>query len=155
MPWLPEGFEPPERLELPGGHHLRPIREDDLELDYLAVMGSRDRLWGIYGQAWGWPRATMTGDEDRAELAWHEDEMRRRSSYNYAIFDSAERELLGCVYIDPSQPDDGAAHAADAVVSWWVVDHVVGGVLDATLTETVPRWLAEVWPFATVHFAVV
>lgn len=27
MTWLPEGFEPPERVELSTGHHLRPIRE--------------------------------------------------------------------------------------------------------------------------------
>lgn len=40
-------------------------------------------------------------------------------SFNYAIFDADEDELLGCVYIDPrAQPG-----ASGATVSWWVVDH--------------------------------
>jgi hypothetical protein len=34
-------------------------------------MGSRDRLWGKYGDAWGWPLPTMTYDGDRKDLARH------------------------------------------------------------------------------------
>jgi hypothetical protein len=63
MPWLPDGFEPPQRVDLPTGHHLRPIRADDVDIDYPAVMGSRERLWGIYGALWGWPPATMTYEQ--------------------------------------------------------------------------------------------
>ena len=51
--WLPDEFRHPERVELPTGHHLRPIRETDTPIDYPAVMGSRDRLWTIFGEAWG------------------------------------------------------------------------------------------------------
>jgi hypothetical protein len=47
LSWLPEGFEHPERVELPTGHHLRPIREADVDIDYPAVMGSRERLWSM------------------------------------------------------------------------------------------------------------
>ena len=49
----------PLRADLPGGHHLRPIREADTAIDYPAVMGSRERLWAKYGDAWGWPAATI------------------------------------------------------------------------------------------------
>jgi Ca2+-binding RTX toxin-like protein len=49
MTWLPEGFQRPERVDLPTGHHLRPIRETDVDLDYPAVMGSRERLWSTKG----------------------------------------------------------------------------------------------------------
>jgi hypothetical protein len=31
--WLPEGFSHPPRLDLPTGHHLRPIREADVYID--------------------------------------------------------------------------------------------------------------------------
>ena len=58
--WLPDGWSHPTRADLPTGHHLRPIRAADVDLDYVAVMGSRERLWSIYGQAWGWPPETMT-----------------------------------------------------------------------------------------------
>ena len=57
-PWLPGSFVAPNHIELPGPstpHHLRPIHPDDTEVDMVAVMGSRERLWSIYGEAWGWP----------------------------------------------------------------------------------------------------
>ena len=61
--WLRSTFAHPRRVELPCGHHLRPIRADDVDIDYPAVMGSRERLWSIYGEPWGWPPATMTIDK--------------------------------------------------------------------------------------------
>jgi hypothetical protein len=143
MAWLPDGFVTPGRLDLPTGHHLRPIREDDIDIDYPAVMGSRERLWARYGEAWGWPPATMTYEADREDLARHEREIAAQETFNYAVLDEAETELLGCVYIDPPEP--GAD--ADAVVSWWVVDAQAGGPLEAALDDAVPRWLAEVWGF--------
>ncbi len=140
--WLPDDFVHPVRVELPTGHHLRPIRAADVDLDLLAVMGSRERLWSIYGAAWGWPPADMTYEQDRADLAHHEDEIERHLSFNYALFDAEETALLGCVYIDP------AAHAgADADIAWWVVDGLVGSEVEAVLEEFVPRWIAAEWPF--------
>jgi hypothetical protein len=150
MAWLPEGFVHPDGLALATGHHLRPIRECDVHLDYPAVMGSRERLWEQYGEAWGWPPETMSFEHDRADLARHADEMVEGLSFNYAIFDAEESALLGCVYIDPPGP----AGTADAVVSWWIVDAAVGTALDVALSEAVPRWLAEEWPFATIRYGV-
>ncbi len=148
MAWLPTGFRHPGRLDLPSGHHLRPIRGSDVDLDHPAVMGSQERLWRMYGEAWGWPLATMTTEEDRVDLERHEAEMDDGRSFNYAIFDASETELLGCVYIDPPP----AAGTADAVVSWWVVDHAAGGRLEADLAELIPRWLAESWPFTAIRY---
>jgi hypothetical protein len=151
MAWLPESFEHPLRVELSSGHHLRPIRADDTEIDYPAVMGSRERLWAKYGTAWGWPPATMTVEQDRADLAHHEAEIAAHETFNYAVLDAAERELLGCVYIDPPGPDSPAG--TDAVVSWWVVDAAVGSDLERALDDLVPRWLADVWGFRSVQYA--
>ncbi len=50
--WLPPDWDHPTRGVLTTGHHLRPITADDTELDMSAVMGSRERLWAIYGEAW-------------------------------------------------------------------------------------------------------
>jgi len=150
MSWLPDGFEHPERAELPTGHHLRPIRAADVEIDYPAVMGSRERLWTKYGQAWGWPPATMSYEADREDLAHHEAEIAAHETFNYAILDEGETELLGCVYIDP--PDYRAPAGADATVSWWVVDERVGGELERAVGEFVPHWLAETWRFGAVHY---
>src|SRR3546814_2344598 len=83
-------------------------------------MGSRDRLFSIYGEAWGgWPPAAMTLEQDREDLAHHEREIAAHESFNYALLDAAETELLGCVYIDPPRDPDVDG---EAVVSWWVVD---------------------------------
>jgi hypothetical protein len=64
--------------------------------------------------------------------------------------DADETELLGCVYIDP--PGDGSPDGPDAVVSWWVVDRMVGSELERALSTFVPGWLAETWRFRGVHF---
>src|SRR4028119_1554921 len=50
-PWLPPTFEHPTRVELGTGHHLRPIRATDVDLDMPAVMGSQQRLGARYRQA--------------------------------------------------------------------------------------------------------
>jgi hypothetical protein len=149
--WLAEGFVHPERVEIPTGHHLRPIREDDVDIDYPAVMGSRERLWAKYGEAWGWPPATMTYEADREDLARHEAEIRAHETFNYAVLDAEESELLGCVYIDP--PDASSPEGTDAVASWWVVDRAVGTPLERALEDLVPAWLTRVWGFQAVHFA--
>ncbi len=150
--WLDADFSYPTRLDLPTGHHLRPIQESDVEIDYPAVMGSRERLWAKYGEAWGWPPAHMTYEADRVDLAYHEAECAARKSFNYAVLTEDENELLGCVYIDP--PTSQAPAGADAVVSWWVVDREAGGELERSLDELVPRWLNERWGFSAVQFAV-
>jgi hypothetical protein len=63
-------------------------------------MGSRERLWSIYGDAWGWPAATMTNQQDLEDLARHEAEIAAHESFNYALLDDAETALLGCIHID-------------------------------------------------------
>jgi hypothetical protein len=151
LAWLPEDFAHPERVELATGHHLRPIRETDVDIDYPAVMGSRETLWAKYGEAWGWPPATMSHAEDQRDLARHEAEIAAHETFNYAVLDRDESELLGCVYIDPPEIDSGTA--AGAVVSWWVVDAQVGGPLDHALRDFVPEWLSSVWGFRAVRYA--
>ncbi len=146
-PWLPDGFQPPARLDLPTGHHLRPIRAADLDLDHPTVMGSQERLWSIFGKAWGWPPPTMTREEDEADLARHEAEIAARESFNYAVLDEHETELLGCVHVDPP-----FKRGAEADVCWWVVDPEVDGPLDVLLAEAVPAWIASTWPFADARY---
>jgi hypothetical protein len=148
-PWLPPQFEHPGRVELAMGEHLRPIRGDDVGIDYPAVMGSRERLWTTYGEAWGWPPATMTLEQDRDDLERHEREILAHESFNYAVLDEQESRLLGCVYLDPPTGSD----AGDVVVSWWVVDDQMGTPLERVLDELVPRWVTEAWPFTRPVFS--
>jgi hypothetical protein len=142
MPWLPDDFVHPRTVPVLDGYHLRPIRESDCEIDYPAVMGSRERLWERYGEAWGWPPATMTFEQNRADLARHEREIEAHESFNYVLLDLRETAVFGCVYIDPPEKA-----GADAEISWWVVDDKAGTPLEHAMDVVVPRWIARVWPF--------
>ncbi|MEE8600777.1 GNAT family N-acetyltransferase [Euzebya tangerina] len=152
-PWLPADFVHPVHVPLPAadgsgptGLHLRPIRAADTEIDHPAVMGSQARLWSIYGEAWGWPPPTMTVEADREDLARHEAEIAAHESFNYALLDEGETELLGCLYIDPP-----VRPGTDAEISWWVVDRCVGTEVEAALDAFVPVWVANAWPLAAPH----
>lgn len=92
----------------------------------------------------------MSYEADKQDLAHHEAEIAAHETFNYALLDEEEAELLGCVYIDP--PNASSPPGSDAVASWWVVDELVGTGLGRELDEFVPRWLAEVWGFAAVHY---
>jgi hypothetical protein len=111
------------------------------------VLGSRERLWAKYGEGWGWPRATLTIEQDRVDLARHGAEFDAGEAFAYAVMDPGETELLGCVYIDPRRghPEH------DAVASWWVVDAAAGGLLERPLDERIPRWLTDVFGLGAVH----
>ena len=113
----------------------------------IAVMSSQERLWSIYGEAWGWPTATMTAEADREDLARHAEEMTRNESFNYALFDAQETMLLGCVYIDPPE-----RVGADAEISWWVVDDLVGSDIEVALDALVPHWIASQWPLTSPRY---
>jgi hypothetical protein len=120
-------------------------------MDYPAVMGSRERLWAKYGEAWGWPPETMTYEQDREDLARHEREIAALETFNFAVLNEDESRLLGCVYVDPPEEDSPAG--TDAVVSWWVVDDEAGGELERALDEFVPAWLKDTWGLEAVHYA--
>jgi hypothetical protein len=145
--WLPAGFAHPVRVPVTDGYHLRPIAAADVDLDYPAVMGSRERLWSIFGDAWGWPAASMTYQQDRADLARHETEIAAHESFNYALLDDAETALLGCVYVDPPEKA-----GADAEISWWVVDGKLGTSLQHALDALIPQWIADAWPFSRPRY---
>ena len=143
--WISADFSYPDRLDLESGHHLRPIRADDAEIDLPAVMGSRESLFAVYGEAWGWPPESMSLDVDREDLAHHVEEAKAREGFNYAVLNAGETELYGCVYIYPS------AGEVDADVSWWVVDDARGTELERELDAVVPAWLAQTWGLSSIR----
>lgn len=147
MTWLPDGFDHPLLVPVPPDHHLRPIRATDVDIDYPAVMSSQERLWSIFGEPHGWPPASLTHEEDLADLLRHEAEMEDNLSFNYALLDRGEHHLAGCVYIDPPERT-----GADADISFWVVDELVNTSVPASLEAVLRRWIRESWPFDRPRF---
>jgi hypothetical protein len=144
MSFVPPDFEIPELLET-DRFRIRPLTIHDVVRDYDAVMTSRERLWEQFGQAWGWPSEDLTLEQDLIDLASHQKEAQRRSSFTYAVMRPDERVQLGCLYIVPSHKD-----GSDAAAALWVRASEAAGDLDQVLYATVRRWLAERWPFTRV-----
>ncbi len=146
MSFLPEGFLPPSGLEHER-FRLRPITVDDTVKDYDAVMSSREHLWALFGQGWGWPPATMTLEEDRIDLARHQQEAERHESFNFAVMSRDDSRLLGCVYVDPP-----TKQGYDAEVFWWARQDELAGGLEAELDVVARAWVEREWPFQRVAF---
>jgi hypothetical protein len=144
MAFVPPDFEIPELLET-DRFRIRPLTIHDLVKDYDAVMTSREYLWEQFGQAWGWPKEDLTLEQDLIDLASHQKEAQRRSSFAYAVMRPDERVQLGCLYIFPSHKQ-----GVDATAALWVRASEVAGDLDQVLYGTVRRWLADRWPFVRV-----
>lgn len=70
--------------------------------------------------------------------------METQRSFNYALFDHDETALRGCVHIDPPEKV-----GADAEISRWVVDDLVGSEPEAALDAFVPDWIATSWPLVS------
>jgi len=130
-----ETWSPPVRVELPTGHHLRPVRATDVDLHMQAVTGSRERLWTQFGAGCGWPAPTLSAEQDRQDLLRCEAAARAGTSFCYALFDLGETELLGGVHLAPSGPVGGRTE-----LTWWVVDWLVGGPVDAAVAALAAAW---------------
>lgn len=146
--WLPADFQHPTVVQATPDVHLRPIRASDVDIDMVAVLGNQEMLWSIYGEAWQWPPATMTREQDEEDLAHHAADMEEHRSFNYAILRSDESELLGCLYIEPIEPD---LPAGIAEVSWWLVGSA-SPELRSRMDRLVPEWIEQDWPFTEVRY---
>ena len=96
MRFLPPDFDVPELLET-DRFRIRPLTIHDVVKDYDAVMTSREHLWDQFGQAWGWPSEDLTLEQDLIEVAWHQREAQRRSSFAYVVMRPDERDRKSVV----------------------------------------------------------
>lgn len=144
--WVPAGWRRPRRIELGTGHHLRPARPADVDLVTLAVTGSQERLWSIFGARCSWPAPSISAADVHADLVRCAEAMDCGAAYTYLLLDLGETEVLGGVSVAAPRSVD-----AQAATTWWVVDALVGGPVEAALARLVPRWLASEWPSTGRH----
>jgi hypothetical protein len=144
--FVPSEFEVPDLLEH-DRFRLRPLTVHDLVKDYDAVMSSREHLWDQFGQAWGWPPADLTLEQDLIDLGWHQKEFQLRRSFAYTVVNLSESAVLGCVYIEPTK-----RRGYDAVVFLWTRQSELAGGLEKRLYDRVKNWIKTDWPFMSVAF---
>ncbi len=146
-PLVPAEFEMPQTLETKR-LRLRPLCASDAVKDYDAVMTSAERLKTVFEPGGHWPDG-LTLEQNLKELAWHEIEFQKCKSFAYTAVSLDESQVLGCLYLYPTGK---AGH--DVEVSLWVRASEAETGLDAHLYETVRRWIAEAWPFASPAYPV-
>lgn len=143
-PFVPDNFKIPSELETEH-FRLRMLSVDDVELDYEAVIESRDLLQTMFEG--DWPREGFTLEENLADLEHHQREFINREAFAYTVVSLDESRVLGCVYINPTHKPH-----ADAEVFMWVRQSEYDKGLDPVLFMTVKGWLGSSWPFRTVLF---
>ena len=135
---VPEDFDPPEGLEH-ARFRLRKLTVDDVVKDFDAICDRVDHA--------GLPRPPFVATiaENLVDLGWHQKEFELRRSFAYTVVAPDESEVLGCVYLYPSETHD-------AFVRFWVRRSAYDAGLDGLLEAEVRAWVASRWPFATVTY---
>ncbi|SDK82534.1 hypothetical protein SAMN05421806_112190 [Streptomyces indicus] len=115
--------------------------------DHAAWTGSIAHIRATPGYPDGnWPPpGGMSEEANLADLQRHERDFAERRGFTYTVLEPTTGEVVGCVYIYPSD------HGSDAEVSSWV--RADRAELDVPLYEAVTDWLGEHWPFAGVDYA--
>jgi hypothetical protein len=136
---VPDGFEVPLGLDHER-FRLRKLTIDDVVKDFEAINDRVDHE--------GLPQAPFvdTIALNLVDLGWHQKEFELRRSFAYTVVAPDESQVLGCVYVNPSETHD-------ARVTLWVRKSAFEAGLDPVLEGAVRDWIATAWPFERVTFA--
>jgi hypothetical protein len=136
---VPEGFEVPLGLEHER-FRLRKLTIDDVVKDFEAINDRVDHE-GVRQ-----PPFVHTLALNLVDLGWHQKEFALRRSFAYTVVAPDESQVLGCVYLNPSETHD-------ARVKLWVRRSAFAAGLGPVLERAVRDWVATAWPFERVTFA--
>ena len=149
MALVPLSFVVPEVLETLD-FRIRKLTFRDADLDYEAVMSNIDLIRKTRGG--DWPTNDLTFEDDQIDLAWHQREFERRTSFAYTVMSLDETKCLGCIYLDPPGKRGKESDGAEVDVSFWVVQAAYDRGLYAALFVAIRRWLAD-WPFRKITYS--
>ena len=148
-----DDFHAPEELRT-DEFLLRPILTSDAELDYEAVMESKEflRPW----EQTGWPKDDFTVDANREDLAKLERRRTAGEAFTYTMMNPTETQCLGCVYLFPttaplfSKPqiaamNDAQWSAYEMAAYFWVRQSRLADELDRRLLDALGPWLTQDW----------
>ena len=142
--FVPEDFVVPESL-LTDRYRLKMLEPSVADLDYDAVMSSKEHLRQVFGEDDDWPADDMTLEFNIGDLEQHEAEFRARQAFAYTVLSPAKDRCVGCVYFYPSSLPE-----YDCEVYLWVRESEAD--LDDHLYLTIRNWLKTDWPFKNPAF---
>ena len=141
---------------------LRPIVAHDAELDYAAVMETREylRLW----RQSTWPEDDFTVEQNREDLVACEERHLAGRAFTYTVLDPGGTECLGCVYVFPTKAKFLASAAVtavgdeewadvEAVVFFWVRLPQLETGMDERLLAALRAWFTEEWKLTRTVYA--
>lgn len=133
---------------------LRPITADDAEIDFAAVVETREhlRLW----EQSTWPADDFTVEENREDLVGLEQRHSEDRAYTYTVLDPSGTESLGCVYVFPTTASFLTKAAVtpvsgdrwddvEAVVYFWARLSRMQSGMDGRLLDALREWFARDW----------
>ena len=140
---------------------LRPLRGTDVELDYDAVMESKEMLrhWG----GGSWPADDFTLAGNLSDLEGHESEHEQGVAFTFTVMNLDETECLGCIYLTPFRemrhwmPEKEKAASAGindftAVCRFWARQSRLEDGLEGRLFAALQQWFEDDWAFEKVFF---
>jgi hypothetical protein len=140
---------------------IRPIKVTDVELDYAAVMESREflRKW----EQSTWPEDDFTVEDNLEDMQKMQERHATGYSYGYTVMNPDETECLGCVYVfaptakmfldaEITEVGDAAWADAEAMVFFWIRKSRLAEEMDRHLLEVLRQWFETDWPFDRVHY---
>ena len=143
-PFVPDDFAVPSEL-VTEQFRLQPLGPQHNAEDYQAWTSSMEHIHSTPGFEYSrWPRP-MTLADNLKDLERHAADFAARSGFTYTVLDSHSGEIIGCVYIYPSEVPGGAL-----VESWVRADRAR---LDGALYAAVLAWLKAAWPFTAISYA--
>lgn len=135
---------------------IRPLLTADVELDYAAVMESKEflRKW----EQTGWPEDNFTVADNLEDLQRAEQRHINREALTFTVMNPIEAECLGCIYIFPrsarwlSQAETTSIGDPDwatyeAVILFWIRQSRLAEAMDRKLLDVLRSWFEKEWAF--------
>ena len=134
----------PDDFHIPAGieherFRLRMLSIDDVVKDFDAICDRVD------SEGSPQPPFVSTVAENLVDLGWHQKEFELRRSFAYTVVAPDESQVLGCVYLNPSETHD-------VRVRMWVRSSAWEKGLDPLVEAALRGWLAGEWPFQDVDW---
>jgi len=137
------------------GFIVRPLVPTDVTLDYEAVMASREFLFH-WEQDPPYPPEDFSVADNLGDLEKMDRAHREGSRYTYTVMNTAETEVLGCLYLLPNDDrmylsaevtshDGTDLTTVDATISFWVRPSTWGAGFECVVLESVLDWLHRDW----------
>ncbi len=140
----------PDDFDVPSGYRsndyiLEMLEPSIVDLDYEAVMSSKENLRSIFAENDEWPTDEMTLKENLDDLIMHKREFLDRVAFAYTVLNPERTKCLGCIYIEPSNRSE-----YDAEIYFWLRDDMLS--LEDDFERDMREWLDERWPFNNIAY---